>query len=272
MRVAIYFAVYKRLPILKLCLEGIERLKKDHKDIEFIPFAVYSNLNEKKMLDRYGVRSLKHSNEYLGRKKNAGLKSLLKLDWDYMMEMGSDDLINSKLIDLYKPLWEEGVEVFGINSCYFIESSTGRVAYWKHHYAIGAGRCFKRDVFDGLGIRWKVRYLNSIPGFGKGKEQEYCVSTAKSLVDGGVCEKLEEVKEPFGLWTDTKNIALDGDSEHRLGMNGFSVRVLDVDDVMVIDIKSDQNIHKFQAFNECDKGLKEVLKDFSERDGVWKLR
>lgn len=274
MKVAIFFAVYKRLPILKICLEGIERLKKDHKDIEFIPFAVYSNLNEKKMLERYGVRSLKADNEYLGRKKNAGLKSLLKLEWDYLMEIGSDDLINSKLIDVYKPMWEEGVDCFGVNSCYFIEASTGRVAYWKHDYAIGAGRCIKRDVFDVLGKRVRVRFKSSIPGYGKGSEEVYIRKVADSFTDYGVAEVVCEENDPFGLWTDTKNIALDGDSQHRLGMNGFKVIPLDVDGVMVIDIKSGQNIHKFQAFNECDKGFKEVLKDFSskERDGIWKLR
>ena len=275
MKVAIYFAVYKRLEILNICLDGIERLKKDHPDIDFIPFAVYSNLSEKNLLDRYGVRSLKHDNGYLGRKKNAGLKALMQLDWDYMMEIGSDDLINSKLIDVYRPLWEKGEDAFGVRACYFIDAKTGRVAFWKHDYALGAGRCLRKGIFEGLGRRMKIRMKNSIPGAGKGKELIFINAIAKMYTNPGIAELVEEINEPFGLWSDTENIALDGDSQFRLGTNGIHVKGLDLgEEVMVIDIKNGMNIHSFDKFKVCEKSEKEVLMDFSkkEQDGIWELR
>ena len=276
MKVAIFFAVYERLGVLKIFLDGLDRLKKDHPDIEWIPFGVYTNDDEGEILKKRKIHSLQYSNEFLGRKKNAGLKALMELDWDYMMEMGSDDLVRSELIDIYKPLWEQGVNVFGTNSCYFIETCTGKVAKWKHNYAIGAGRCIKRSVFVGFGQSIKVRCLGSYGGevsLSKGQVEIYPYVLANKLIDSGMCELVKDMREPFGLWTDTRNIALDGDSEFRLGVNGFGVKVLDLEP-MVVDIKSGHNIHSFDRFTVCDKTLDDVLVCFSkkEADGIRKLR
>ena len=277
MKVAIYFAVYKRLKVLKIFLDGLERLKEENKDIEFIPFAVYSNDDEGIILKEYGVRSLKFDNEYLGRKKNAGLKEVLKLDWDYLLELGSDDLVSSKLIDFYRPRWEAGDSCFGISSCYFIDSATGRVAFWKHNYAIGAGRCIKRSVLDTLGHRRKVRYLECAVGEnecnGAGAEVIYVSHIADRLIKNGLCEFIEDVNEPFGLWSDKRQIALDSDSQFILGINGYHVKALDVgDEVMIIDIKGDGNLHPFEKFEVCDK--ENVLDGFSDKeiDGIRQIR
>ena len=275
-KVAIYFACYKRLPVLKIFLDGLERIKRENKDIKFLPFAVYTGKAEGDLLKKYKIRSLKFPNKYLGRKKNAGLKELMKLEWDYLLELGSDDLISSNLIKLYKPYWKAGENCFGVNSCYFVESSTGRVAYWSHDYAIGAGRCIKRTVFNGFNERVKVRYLHSISGDVKGGKGKVAYFT-KSVVDrmGKNVEILEVQKNPFGLWSDKRQIALDADSSFRLGVNGFHVKVIETGkEVLVIDIKSGENIHDFTAFETCDMGMKELFRGFSnkEADGVWKLR
>ena len=256
-------------------LDGLERVKRENKDIEFLPFAVYTTKGEGELLKEYGVRSLKFPNKYLGRKKNAGLKALMKLEWDYLLELGSDDLISGKLIDLYKPYWKDGEPCFGIDSCYFIESKTGQVAYWSHDYAIGAGRCIKRTVFDGFGQRVKVRYLHSISGNMKGGKGKVALFT-KKVADrmGKNVEIIERQDEPFGLWSDKRQIALDADSTFRLGTNGFHVKVIKTGtDILVIDIKSGENIHGFKAFEPCTMGMKELFKDFSkkESDGVWQL-
>ena len=277
-KVAIFFACHKRLEVLKICLDGIERLKRENKDIEFVPFAVYSGKAEGDLLEKYKVRSLKFSNEYLGHKKNAGLKELMKLDWDYMLEIGSDDIISSKLIEMYKPLWERGDNCFGVRSCYFIEPSTGRASFWSHEYAIGAGRCIKKTVFDGWGRRVKIKFTRSISGetsMPKGKEMTYTRKVADRFVNGGLAKVIEEHDEPFGLWSDQKQMALDDDSRFRLGTNGFHVQVIETGTVpMVIDIKTKDNIHAFSDFEPCNIGIGDILKDYSkeERDGIWKLR
>ena len=253
---------------MRVFLEALKKLK--HPDVEFMPFAVYSDDDEGKILKEYGIRSLKYPNEYIGEKKNAGLLELLKLDWDYMMELGSDDLVNPALIDLYLPLWERGVNCFGVNSCYFVDVKTRRVALWEHNYAIGAGRCIKRSVFDGFNQSWTVRYKSSAvvgdESYGKGKMMTYRRDIAEKLVDSGVCVLIEDKSEPMRLWTDTKNIALDADSEFRLGINGFSIRVIKAPP-LVLDIKNGENIHAFDAFEDrvIDKDLGELERDFSWR-------
>lgn len=273
---AIYFACYKRIEILEIMLNGLERIKRQHKDIEFLPFAVYSNKPEGDLLKKYGVRSLKFSNKYLGRKKNAGLKELMKLEWDYLLELGSDDLISGKLIDLYKPLWEKVEDCFGVNACYFLDGKTGKVAHFSHDYAIGAGRCIKKTVFKGFNKRVKVRFLHSVGGemtVGKGKEMIFTRKIADRM--GKNVEIIEEQNEPFGLWSDKKQIALDADSAFRLGANGFGVKVIDAEkEILVIDIKSDENIHSFEGFDEIKITQKKLFKGLSKKEinGIRKLR
>ena len=49
---------------------------------------------------------------YLGAKKNAGLKEAIKIDFDYLLEMNSDDVIFDELLELYETY--DGIPFFRI--------------------------------------------------------------------------------------------------------------------------------------------------------------
>jgi len=223
--------------------------------LDVMPFAVYSDDSEREVLDKYGVRSLKFENRPLGRKKNAGLAALLEMEWDYMMELGSDDIVNPALMEVYQDYFDRGVPCFGVRSCYQLELSSGRVALFEIDYPIGAGRCISRKVFDAMGRRWRVRYLRSTnlkgENYGKGKELVYIEPVSRRLVESGLCEKVCDEHDPPGLWTDTKELGLDADSMMNLNMNGWNVDVVDVDP-MIVDIKTEDNLHRFDGENECE--------------------
>jgi len=276
LKLAIFFAAYKRLPILKICLDGIKRLKAAHKDIEFVPFCVYSNDDEGALLKKYNVSSLKFCNDFLGAKKNAGLKALMGLKWDYMMEIGSDDLVNDKLIDVYRPYFNEGEESFGVSSCYFVDAMTGRVAFWINNYAIGAGRCIKRSVFENFNKKYVVIFRHSVTGtehVGKGAKMVLTYKVAAKYMNSDLVKVQEIIEGDFGLWTPTKQSALDADSAFNLNANAVNIKIVDVGrEPMIVDIKSTQNIHKFTHFEQTDIGFKELLSNFSkkESDGIWK--
>ncbi|MDE1971409.1 MAG: hypothetical protein KGI50_07590, partial [Patescibacteria group bacterium] len=85
-------------------------------------------ISEKSMIPlckTYGIDFVEHENEPLGKKKNFGLDEAMKREWDYLIELGSDDLILNDIFDLYKPLMKEGADYFGSDAVFYIDAISG---------------------------------------------------------------------------------------------------------------------------------------------------
>lgn len=151
-KLLIYLAIWRRPEITELCLMGISRLRR-HPAYDVQALAVIS---EPEMIDlcaRYGVKWVMHENLPLGKKKNAGLVAAQCLDFDYLMEIGSDDLVTDELLTQYVEYLEVH-DFFGISDAAYIESESGecrRLITDKSTY--GAGRIISRKVLDALGWR-----------------------------------------------------------------------------------------------------------------------
>lgn len=144
MKILFYLAVWKRPEITEICFMGLRRLMKK---FNAESLAVISEESMIPLCEKYGVMWMMHNNLPLGKKKNAGLKHSLNLDWDYVIELGSDDLIKNELIDLYKPLFGEH-EYIAINSVSFINSETGKCRWIPKGSPFGLGRCLSRTVIE----------------------------------------------------------------------------------------------------------------------------
>lgn len=78
---------------------GLQRLKKAFN----IPaFAVISETSMIPLCKKYVIDWCMHENSPLGAKKNFGLKDLLEKRFDFMIELGSDDLLKNELFEHYK--------------------------------------------------------------------------------------------------------------------------------------------------------------------------
>ena len=94
-----------------------------------------------------------YKNKPIGEKLNAGISALGK-DYDYLMNWGSDDLINPKLFDLYKPLIKQGHQLFGIGDYLVYDSRTGAAIEFSMYHAIcGAGRMIHRAILEWVNYR-----------------------------------------------------------------------------------------------------------------------
>ena len=113
MKIMIYLAVWRRPEITEICFMCINRLREAF-DID--AFAVISEEEMKPLCDRYDVKYCMYKNLPLGEKKNYGLSQALKLDWDYLLEIGSDTLVKDKLLRTYT--WD--VDVMGALNFGFI--------------------------------------------------------------------------------------------------------------------------------------------------------
>ena len=81
-----------------------------------------------------------------GTKMNIGVKEALEYDFDYMMNLGSDDIITKKLLDIYKPFMQDGRSMFGSTKVAFIDSIGKEIKHFDYGILIGAGRMIKKSV------------------------------------------------------------------------------------------------------------------------------
>jgi hypothetical protein len=135
--------IWGREKITELCLDNLKELKKDY-NIDVI--CVVSEQWAKIKAFEKGFKYVEVENFPLGNKMNKGVEYALRFDFDYLMNLGSDDLIDGRLFDLYKPHIEQKKKVFGINKVTFFDSKTKQLKRFDYKHMIGAGRMISREV------------------------------------------------------------------------------------------------------------------------------
>ena len=149
MKLLVYTAVWKRPEITEICFMGIKRLRKSF-DVDAL--AVISEEEMKPLCEKYNVKYCMYKNLPLGEKKNYGLSQALKLDWDYLIEIGSDDLIKDDLIRLYKPLFGE-YHLIGASEFIHLNSETAECRKFKSTIH-GAARAISRETIEKFPKLW----------------------------------------------------------------------------------------------------------------------
>jgi len=95
-------------------------------------------------------------NEPLGNKKNIGIRQALRFDWDYLIEVGSDDVWTSLMWDYLQPYFRQNNPFFGFLSLYIYNLLTDEARFVGEYNidttdtltAIGVGRCVRRDIVE----------------------------------------------------------------------------------------------------------------------------
>lgn len=158
-KILIFLAVWKRPEITELCFVGLERLRQ-HPDFDINVLAVISEESMVPLCIRYNIDFVFHVNQPLGMKKNFGLQAAAKYDFDYLMEIGSDDLILNELLDSYKPFIAKGELFFGIRDAAYIDSEGGYCNRLISQSTYGAGRMIHRSLLEKCSFRMWKDHLN----------------------------------------------------------------------------------------------------------------
>lgn len=142
--------VWQRPAVFEICLKGIKRLQQYKPDVFRIhPFFIVSEAEAARMCQKYGFDFLYYHNQPLGAKKNAGLDYALQMyGWDYMMEIGSDDIINNSYLDFVEPYLRAKTPQLCPHDVWFIDTITGKTAYWETDKVLGAGRMISRATIQ----------------------------------------------------------------------------------------------------------------------------
>lgn len=202
MKLLIYLAVWRRPEITEICFMGITRLK------DLYPIEAFAVISEESMIplcEKYDIKYCFYKNLPLGEKLNYGLSQALKLEWDYLIGIGSDDLLKNELLDLYKPYMERHHSI-AMDNILFLNSETGGCRFVKTNSRFGAGRCLSRYAVE------KVPKLYNIK-LNHGMDNESCFELARH----GIGEIRLKSDKPLIIDIKSKEGILDFNAVRTLG-------------------------------------------------------
>lgn len=169
MKLLIYLAVWKRPEITEICFMGIARLRGlGIHEIE--AFAVISEEEMIPLCEKYDVKYCMHKNLPIGEKKNHGLREAMSIDFEYMVQIGSDDLLKNEFLSFYP--WDK--HVMGLNDFIIINSETGGCRRLSCSISsFGTGLSIRKDVIEKCGDLWH-------PDKNRGLDRSLCYTLAKN--------------------------------------------------------------------------------------------
>lgn len=149
-KILTFIPVWRRPDVFEICLTGLKRLQNYNPEKYCIqPFFIVSETEAEEQIKKYGFDYIWHANLPLGAKKNAGLKYAMEnFDFDYILELGSDDLITNKYLDLIESYLVEGIDQIVPNTVWFMDITSGKTASYTTNKIIGAGRCISRKAIE----------------------------------------------------------------------------------------------------------------------------
>lgn len=241
-KIMIFLAAWKRYKITEICFKGIKRLMSyDKKRFDISALCVGSEPQVQKLCKKHGIKYTYFPNSPLGAKKNHGIREALKQKWDYMLEIGSDDLLRNEILDIYYGMFISQEPYFGINNVCYINSSSLQVKGYKSKTVFGAGRVIRRDLIENctvIDVRARDTFISNGSSMNRGQTAE--LESYRYHDYGSLVEALG--KPRVALWNNDINRALDGHSDMRLAKYGWKHKMLNVDEPLICDIKSEVNI------------------------------
>lgn len=166
-KVAISTAVWKRYDIWTMFVQGIRELQREFEEIEFHVFVAGSEGSRSKMfVETEGFKYIEIANDPLAAKFNATTIAAKSISPDYVLCLGSDDIIHPSLMREYLKAMREGYDFIGILDMYFWDTVSGKCLYWGGYrdarrtgHTAGAGRLISAALMNDWGwMPWENRH------------------------------------------------------------------------------------------------------------------
>jgi hypothetical protein len=225
MKIGIVTAMWLRPEVFKMFAKGVNELYRVFPDVDIECFIAGSEGNISKDLALSTVHNctyIERPNNPLATKMNAAL-SLAK-GCDYVLCVGSDDIIHPELLDYYIKLAYKGYDFIGVTDFYFYDTKSQRFAYWG-----GYRENYRKGVTCGAG-----RFLSA------------------SLLN----------KWNWEIWNDNQSHILDSSMELKLNNTQHSAYTFSLKEygLFALDIKSGTNMTPFELWDNTEFINGELLK------------
>lgn len=269
MKVLIFLAVWRRPEITEICFIGIDRLRKSGL-LQIDTLAVISEQSMIPLCKKYDIDFVMHKNEPLGEKKNVGLNYAMLKSWDYLLEIGSDDIIKTELLEHYAPLMEQRVPFFGISHFNYINSEDGQCRSYITKSSYGAGRCISRETIEKVCYGVDCKGIETLIGgtYNLIEGQEGFIPYAAALENEKLGRLVITGQPRYRLWNDDIMRGLDNNSGTRLYRNFIPYRNVQTEKALLIDIKSEENIWAYNPELGEPANLEQVLEGLSDAEQI----
>ncbi len=277
MKFLVFLAVWKRPEITEICFMGLDRLRKNSR----FPIECFAVISEESMIglcEKYNIKYTFYKNEPLGEKKNHGLDEAMKLEWDYLIEIGSDDIVKDELIEKYSE-YAGKYEMFGTKDSVIINSENGKCRRLVSDTVFGLGRTISRKVFEKYCYGVDCFVTEGIMARGRtthaGQMGFFLVEQAKELEGLG---RLRITGKPrYRLWKDDIVRGLDNNSDYFLMTQNVGHKTVQTDKPLTIDIKGKDNIWPFNEKVGTVYDLDKALEGLSQEEqsaifALWKRK
>ena len=150
MRIALLITTHERPEITDICFQGVHRgmYLFDALGLKLIPYIAVSDTPNLDVAKAYDFNILLTKNEQIGRKHNELLAHAMTDNWQYMMQLGSDDLITDAGWLRLAACIVENRLAFGFSSVYYWKYNSAEIKYYSGKLVFGAGRTLRRDVIE----------------------------------------------------------------------------------------------------------------------------
>ena len=255
--------MWRRPEITRQCFEYLIKMM-NQVDHEFMVYCVWSEDWAEELCNEFGFKGKYVKNLPLGRKMNKGLSGLMKYEWDYLMTLGSDDMVNPDLFKIYEPWMNKGTGLIGIDKCWFYKDGECKLVDYEIQI-IGAGRLISRKAIEQTATKVKVNFLQDcstvLGTYNKG--EDVYITLAERDRQSHIC--MDRGDSKFELWDDDISICLDANSNGKLIANRISNKCIDVGETpMIVDIKSEENIWRYEDLDGQKKDIKILENVFGE--------
>lgn len=217
MKLAIVTGVWQRPQVFEMFAKGVKDLIASTNMDVGVFVAGSEGRVSRRMVDNHRFTYIEIPNEPLSKKMNATIRAARDFGADYVLCLGSDDIISVELFALYEKYMGEGIDYIGVLDFYFYDIRSKKSMYWggyidsRRGSTCGAGRILSSRLLSLWD--WEVWDLKNSGMLDTGmelklKNTEHTSKTFKLKDEGvyGVDIKSNTNMTPFHLWANTKYI------------------------------------------------------------------
>lgn len=164
LKLAIVTGVWKRPEVFKLFAKHTKRLLKSNIDIQVFVAGSEGKTSED-MVRKEGFFYVEMPNHPLAEKMNTPLQMAKQWGADYVLCVGSDDIITPQLLLIYQAYMRAEYDFIGVLDWYFYDLTSKKALYWggykdsRKGATCGAGRVLSKDLLNKWGWRiWENKH------------------------------------------------------------------------------------------------------------------
>lgn len=212
MKIIALTAIWKRPEVFRLFARGISKL-----GIEVVIVGSEGEVS-KKQAEIFGFHYLEYPNQPLSEKHNQGMLKCRELDADFVLCLGSDDIMHPDLFKEYEQSAQQGIDFTAVLDFYFYHLPSKRSIYWggyrenwRKGHSCGAGRMLSAKLLDKWNWKpWEVKHShildNSIEDKLKATPHTSNIFSIKEKGLYAMDIKSEVNMTPFDAWDNSYGI------------------------------------------------------------------